>query len=361
MKLVVNLKLLPTAEQHQSLLQTMERANAACNYASALAWRQEVFGQFHLHKLVYAVIRAEFGVSAQIAVRCIAKVADAYKLDRRTRREFRPHGSVAYDDRILSYKKSDIVSIWTLAGRQAIPYQCGERQRQLLAFQQGETDLVYRDGIFYLNAVVDVEEPPLLDAHDVLGIDMGIVNIAADSDGETYSGGQINGLRKRHAKLRAKLQRKGTRAAKRLLKRRRRKESRFAAHVNHVIAKRVVLKAKDTERGIALENLQGIRDRVTVRKSQWRQHHSWAFFQLRSFIEYKARLAGVPVFLVNPRNTSRTCPACGCIDKANRPNQATFSCVRCFFAGNADTIAALNIAVLGRAAVNRPDVAALAG
>lgn len=361
MKLVVNLKLLPTAEQHQALLATMERANAACNYASAIAWQQEVFSQFHLHKLVYAAIRAEFGVSAQITVRCIAKVADAYKLDRQAQREFRPHGSIAYDDRILSYKKGDVVSIWTLLGRQTIPYQCGERQRQLLAFRQGETDLVYRNGTFYLNAVVDVEEPPLLDAPDVLGIDLGIVNIAADSDGETYSGGQVNGLRKRHAKLRAKLQQKGTHSAKRLLKRRRRQEARFAANINHTIAKRVVLKAKDTNRACSLEDLQGIRSRVTVRKSQRRQHHSWAFFQLRSFIQYKARLAGVPVFLVNPRNTSRACPACGCVDKANRPNQATFSCVQCYFAGNADTVAARNIAVLGRAAVDRPDAAALAG
>ncbi|MER3403220.1 MAG: transposase, partial [Armatimonadota bacterium] len=74
--------------------------------------------------------------------------------------------------------------------------------------------------------------------------------------------------------------------------------------------------------------------------------------QLRSFIEYKARLAGVPVVIVGPRNTSRTCPACGHVAKANRPTQAQFRCVECGFAGPADTIAARNIA--SRAVVMRP-------
>jgi len=355
MKLVVNLKLVPTIEQHESLLLTLERANNACNYASRVAWEHQTFGQFKLHKLAYRDIREQFSLSAQVTVRCIAKVADAYKLDRRAKRTFKPHGSIAYDDRILRYLKDDRVSIWTIWGRQTISYASCQRQRELLVYRKGETDLVYQDGTFYLNAFVDLEESSLLETEDVLGIDLGIVNILADSDGETYSGGQVNGLRKRHSRLRARLQKKGTPSAKRLLRKRRRKESRFARNINHVISKQVVLKAQHTNRAIALEDLQGIRSRVRVRKSQQRQHHSWAFYQLRNFIQYKARLAGVPVVLVDPRNTSRTCPACGCVDKANRVSQSRFSCVQCGFAGPADTIAAENIR---RAAVNRPDVAA---
>ena len=111
--------------------------------------------------------------------------------------------------------------------------------------------------------------------------------------------------------------------------------------------------AQDTRRGIALDDLQGIRDRITVRRAQRRRPHSGAFAQWRTFIEYKATLAGVPVVLVDPRNTSRTCPASGWIDTRNRPNQASFRCIGCGFAGPADTIAAGNIA--RRAVVNRPD------
>jgi putative transposase len=125
--------------------------------------------------------------------------------------------------------------------------------------------------------------------------------------------------------------------------------------VNHRISKQLVAKAKDTNRAIALEDLQGIRSRITVRRSQRATLHSWAFYQLRTFVEYKARRVGIPVILVDPRNTSRTCPVCGHVDKANRPNQSTFSCVFCGFAGLADHIAAINIG--RRDVVNQPIVA----
>ncbi|MBC7294072.1 MAG: IS200/IS605 family element transposase accessory protein TnpB, partial [Thermoleophilia bacterium] len=148
----------------------------------------------------------------------------------------------------------------------------------------------------------------------------------------------------RHRRLRAKLQRKGTKSAKRRLKKLAGKERRFAAHTNHTISKRIVTAVQDTGRGIALEDLSGIRDRVTARRSQRATLHSWSFLQLRQFIEYKARLVGVPVVAVDPRNTSRTCPACGYVDKRNRPNQATFSCIQCGFSGPADYIAAGTIA-----------------
>jgi IS605 OrfB family transposase len=124
---------------------------------------------------------------------------------------------------------------------------------------------------------------------------------------------------------------------------------------NHCISKKLVAKAKDTNRAIALEDLQGIRLRVTVRRKQRATLHSWAFYQLRAFVTYKAKRTGVPIFLVNPRNTSRTCPVCGHVDTANRTNQSTFCCVRCGFAGLADHIAAVNI---GRRAVVNPPIVA---
>lgn len=113
--------------------------------------------------------------------------------------------------------------------------------------------------------------------------------------------------------------------------------------MNHNLSKRIVAKAERTKRAIALEDLTHIRTRVRARRSQRATLHSWAFFQLRTFIAYKAALVGVPVHFVDPRNTSRTCPACGCIDKANRNTQASFVCTSCGLAGPADVIAAGNI------------------
>jgi putative transposase len=282
----------------------------------------------------------------------VAKVTDAYKLDRKCQRRFKPFGAITYDDRILSWKldKSE-VSIWTVNGRLRIPFQSGERQRRLLASRQGETDLVLFRGNFYLLAVCNVEEPTPQDFEDVLGVDLGIVNIATDSDGESFSGAHLNALRHRHRRLRRKLQKKGTKSAKRLLKHRRERESLFARDVNHRIGKRIVAKAQRTGRAIALEALDGIRDRIRARRHQRATLHSWAFFDLKQKIIYKAALAGVVVLGVDPRNTSRTCPSCGLVDKRNRPSQAVFQCIGCHYAGVADHIAAENIR---RAAVNRP-------
>lgn len=355
MKLTINLKLQPTPEQHAALLATIERANAACNAASDIAWEQQTFGQFALHKLAYKRLRSEFGLTAQVTVRCIAKVADAYKPDRKSKRVFRPHGSIAYDDRILRFKPGDMVSIWTLAGRQVIPFVCGEYQRRYLPFRKGEVDLVYHRGAFYLNVVCEVDEPPTNAVGDILGVDLGIVNIATDSDGTTYSGASVEQKRRIYAHRRRNLQRRGTPSAKRKLRKLSGKQRRFQRNTNHVISKAIVATAQRTGRAIALEDLTGIRGRVTARRRQRARLHNWSFFQLRSLIVYKARLAGVPVFLVDPKNTSRTCPACGCVDKANRPTQATFSCGSCGFAAPADHVAARNIAFRARAAVNQPN------
>lgn len=343
MNLTLIIKLIPTTEQYQALLETMERFNAACNAIAEVAFEHRTANKIRLQKLVYDRIRKEFGLSAQMTVRAIAKTCEAYKRDKSIKPTFKPHGAIVYDQRLLSWKGLDRVSLLTLQGRIIVPIVFGEYQVARLKRIRGQADLIYRDGTFYLAVVVDVPEPPQGTPNGFLGVDLGIKNIATDSDGEVFSGGHVNGLRHRYARLRQRLQSKGTKSAKRLLKKRRRKESRFATDVNHRIAKLLVAKAKDTGRGIALEDLTGIRERVTVRKAQRRTQHSWAFHRLRSFIEYKARIAGVPVVLVDPRNTSRTCPHCGHIDKRNRPDRDHFRCVECGFAGPADTIAAINI------------------
>ena len=352
MKLVAAIKLLPTDEQARVLEDTLKVTNRAANTISEIAWQRKSFGQYKLHKLTYYEIKDEFQLTAQVVVRTIAKVADAYKLDKKTKRTFKSLGAVAYDDRILRFHE-DAVSIWTVAGRQHISFVCAGRFREALKCRRGQSDLVFKGGKWYLFITVNVEEPSLIEPEDWLGIDLGIKNIAADSDGESYCGKQLKGLRHRYARIRSRLQTKGTKSAKRLLKKRRSKERRMARDINHQVSKKIVRKAQGTKRGISLEDLTGIRARVTVKKSQRRTVHSWSFGQLRQFVGYKAKFVGIPVLLVDPRNTSRTCPNCGHVDKRNRPAQDSFSCVSCSFAGDADTVAAENIR---RAAVNQPDV-----
>lgn len=351
MKLTAQIKLQPTPAQAAALLRTLERANAACDAISAAAWAAQTFNQYLLHRQLYQQIRAEFTLSAQMVVRCLAKVADAYKHSQSRQRRFRPRGGIAYDDRLLSWStQTTAVSIWSIEGRLAIPFVAGARQMQLLQTRQGESDLVYRRGQWYLFVTCDVAEPELLPVTDALGV----TNIATDSDGTIYSGRTITSVRYRQRRLRSKLQHKGTLAARRRLRTLAGHENCFAANVNHTISKQLVLQAKRTNRAIALENLTHIRSRVRARRPQRVVLHSWSFFQLRALIQYKARRAGIPVLLVDPANTSRTCPACGHIDKHNRRSQAAFLCVWCAYAGHADTIAAIMIG--RRAAVSRPNI-----
>jgi len=358
MRISAKIKLQPTTDQHAVLLKTLEAANAACNEISKAAWDKKIFGQFSLHKIVYCVIRDNSFLGAQMIVRAIAKVADAYKIDKKVCRTFKPHGAFPYDSRILNFniaKKE--VSIWTLNGRQHIPYQCGIRQHQLLEGKRGEADLCFIEGNFYLSVSCEVEEPTVQEFSDFLGIDLGIVNLATDSDGTIFSGKAVEDIRRKFSHRRRNLQRNGTKACKRKLKQISKKQSRYQADTNHVISKHIVRTAQDTNRGIALEDLKGIRDRGTVfRRRQRNKHANWSFSQLRLFIEYKAKLAGIRVTTVDPRNTSRTCTKCNHIDKANRKTQSLFLCLSCGHSAPADFNAALNIRA--RALVNVPMVAA---
>jgi IS605 OrfB family transposase len=354
--LIAQVQLLPTAQQALDLEATLRQANATAGVLSDVAWQRRAFRRYNLHKIAYHDIRASSGLSAQVVVRLIAKVADAYRKDRKVRREFDPLGAIAYDARILRwFPHADSVSIWTVAGRQVVPFTCGAYQRRMLGWQRGESDLVLRDGKWYLYPSVAVPEGEPNGASDVLGVDLGIVNIAYDSDGRRWAGSPLSAMRHRNRRLRRKLQRKGTKSAKRLLKKRRRKESRMARDVNHCISKKIVAKAQCTGRGIALEDLKGIGDRVKARKPQRAALKSWSFHQLGTFVTYKAALAGVPVAFVDPAFTSQECPACHHACRANRSRQARFKCVSCGLAGPADAIAALNIRDRGRVAVMRPD------
>lgn len=347
-------KLNTSKEQFDALLQTMRTFNQACNFVAAVAFKFRTANKIKLQQLVYHDIREEFGLSAQMAIRVIAKVCEVYKRDKSTMPRFDLNGAIVYDQRILSWKGIECVSVLTLKGRIKVPVLIGDYQKPYMDKIRGQVDLLLRNGVFYLAVVAEVPEPPKFSPAGVLGVDLGIVNLATDSDGIVYKGDKVDKAMRRYEILRAKLQKCGTKSAKRHLKKLSGKEKKFRRNINHVISKSLVAKAKGTGRAIALEDLKGIRDRTTVHKAQRRRHNSWGFRQLARFIEYKAALAGVPVVFVSAKDTSRTCPVCGYIDRKNRPNRDSFRCVQCGFAGPADHVAALNIAA--RAAVNQPIV-----
>ncbi|MCX5391144.1 transposase [Streptomyces sp. NBC_00094] len=383
-KIVAQVKLLPaSAYDADALAATLRACNRAANHASDVAFAKNLKRRNVLQQEVYFTLKADYDLGAQPAVRVVKKVCDAYATlkgnikagnigregsKRRVRAEakpirFREDAAQPFDDRILTWNlDARTVSIWTVAGRiKHVPFVCSDQAFELLASREGESDLVMRDGRFFLVATIDIPEPEVFEPDGFLGVDLGIVNIATTSDGEIMAGRRLNRYRQRHRDLRQKLQKKRTKSAKRVLKRVRRREARHAVNTNHIIAKQLVATAERTSRGIALEDLSGIRQRVTAKKDQRARLHSWAFAQLGGFVEYKARRAGVPVVFVDPRNTSRQCSECWHTHRTNRVDQARFVCRSCGTVMHADHNGSRNIAHRGeaawkRGAVNRPRI-----
>lgn len=402
MKQVVQVRLQVDAAQLDALARTLIACNDTANLVSAIAHRERVFRGRDLRAITYAQARQHAGLGSQVAQSCIRKVADSYTTLRANVRNgrygkpgsaqrqkveanpirFRELSAQPFDDRCLSWAHDadsatgGAVSIWTVDGRLKNVRFTGEPAQIALlrAYRSGETDLVIRRRrrgggplVAYLIATVDLPEPAVrtgehLDtAEGWIGVDMGIENIAITNDRplarelmNTYGAqapdgaagrGSVKDRRTRNRELRHKLQAKNTKSAKRLLRKRARKEARFAADVNHQISKRIVAEAERTGRGIAVEELTGIRERVRLRKPQRATHASWAFAQLGVFLTYKAARAGVPIIQVNPAYTSQCCTACGHIDRRNRTSQARFVCRDCgYTAEHADILGADNIA-----------------
>jgi putative transposase len=342
----VTCKLRVNEETAAALAATMALFNAVCNRLSAIAWETNTFRAFDLHKLAYHPVRAEFGLPAQLTVRAIAKVCDSYKADRSIQHAFGPRGAVVYDARCFKLAGGSAAELTTVHGRFRFSLAHGGKQRdQLAAGTTGEADLLFRNGSYYLAISVKTAPPPPADtSRGVLGVDLGIVELATDSEGNRYSGAAVKTVRRRVRRIRSLLQKKGTKAAKRHLKKIRQRQSRFVRNTNHCIARQLVGTAVLRQKALALENLTGIRGRASGynREMRWLLGN-WAFADLGAKIRYKAAEAGLPVVEVEPRSTSRLCSRCGYCDKANRPSQSQFHCRQCGLTLNADWNAALNI------------------
>jgi len=139
----------------------MQVFNAACTYIAQIAYEQRCASKFQLQRLLYYEVRQRFRLSAQLAIRAIAKVVEAYKRDKKTPLAFRPTGAVVHDERILSFQGLAAVSVVTVHGRMTIPMQMGDYQRVQLHRARGQADLILVDSQFFLLVTLDTpEEPP---------------------------------------------------------------------------------------------------------------------------------------------------------------------------------------------------------
>lgn len=374
--LSVSCKLQVTPEQVAKIDDLLQAFADACEYTNRIV-KPNLVNEQAMQSLVYNDVRARFGLSAQLAIHAVRRVAgnrkQALQKDKRVRK-FAPT-SANYDDRVFSFREQDwTVSLRLLSGRQRFKLIIGNYQRGLLKGQTPKTATLLKrlNGTYYINIQIDSYPGLPQETNEVLGLDLGRTDIAVSSLGDKYSGKQITEIRDHYTNLRSNLQQKaakGTRSSRRrcrqLQKRLSGREKRFQAHTNHVISYQLVQKAKINNQAIALEDLTGIRERTNQlarRKTERRRSNSWSFYQLRQFLTYKCIKFGVKLVLVNPAYTSQTCHNCLHIHpvqvKSYRSGKS-FACGHCNWSGDADLNGAKNISLLG-ASINMPGGSGLA-
>src|SRR6266508_817313 len=300
-KLTLQTQLLPVGDQSQKLSATMRAFNAAADWLAGEAFRLKTDNKVELQQLYYRQLRDDFGLSAQMAIRCIAQVCEAYGRDKSIRPRFRKYASIPYDQRLMSFKGPDRVSLLTLEGRIIVPLIMGKYQSERFNGKHGQCDLHRRkNGKWFLLVSVEAHEVAPIASTDFIGVDFGVVNLAVDSDGQMHQGDDVERTRKHYEKVKRSLQRKATkqkRGGKRPLKAKRKlkaisgRERRFKANTNHTIAKKIVVKVQP----------------------------------------------------VDPRDTSKRCPECSHVSKKNRIRRDVFLCDECEYFDHADIVGAKNI------------------
>jgi putative transposase len=339
-------KLAPTPEQRAALDATLVAFADACNFIADVARQSHSSNKVKVQQACYAEVRNRFGLSANLAIRAIARVCAALKVKSKAHSTFAPT-SIDYDQRIFSFREWDwTFSLTLLHSRQRFATAPGDYQKTRLKGKTPTSAMLVkrRDGTFFLHVQVKNPVPAPHTPTGTLGVDLGRRRVAVDSDTTVYEATAVQDLRAHYPKVRRSLQRKGTKKATRLLKRLSGREQRHMRAMNHRISKQIVATAHMTQRQIALEDLTGIRQRTRTRKPQRYCHQSWSFYQLRQFVAYKAQAAGVPVVLIDPAYTSKTCHLCG---HHGHRSRLKFLCTRCNVVMDADWNAAMNIAVAG--------------
>lgn len=362
--LTIACKIEASLEVAPKLDATLEAFANACNYINQTV-DPKLTNKPRIQGLVYAQVREQFGLSANLAIRAIARVSSNRKTAKQKGKPvqvFKP-SSVDYDARIFAFREKDwTVSLTLVSGRERFKLAIGNYQLGLLkgTTPSSATLCKRKDGSYYINIQIKSVAPDPIPQKRVIGVDFGRRDIAVTSIGDKWDGKQITDVRDRFSKVRASLQRKsskGTRSTRRrarqILQRLSGRERRYQTWLNHNISKLIVLSALQSNALIAVEDLTGIRERTNQQprsKIERRRSNSWAFFQLKMFLSYKSILYGVELIAVNPAYTSQTCAECLHIHpvrgKSYRSGK-TFKCGHCGNQSDADANGSKVIELVG--------------
>jgi IS605 OrfB family transposase len=340
-----------------ALLETFSAYTYAYNKCASWGYHNKSTNKVLNHHATYKQIREDMPEFPSALIQCARDCAcEALKATKckviPKRKEF---SAMRYNKQVITVNLiHGIATIASIAGRIKAQFSLPKVYEKYLTWTLKSSNLQYREQTkeFYLLVQVESLDPPMQDDVSILGIDRGIKNIAVCSDNTFFGASKVKNVRCKYKRLRAKLQSKGTKSAKRLLKRMSGKERRFQTDVNHCISKEIVSKPNTI---FVLEDLSGIRPSKKEGSSKGKTMNfwlsSWSFFQLEQFIEYKAEDQGKVVLKVDPAYTSQECSNCGKINKNNRRG-LRYKC-SCGLELNADLNAARNIANRGMSVVSR--------
>ena len=336
--------------QPKALRDSVDAYTKGFNYVCRFGWDNQITSRVPLHHATYTYLREEFNLPSQLAISVIGKAVEALKSAKARLKNGKKascpqskHCPIRYDARSYTLKLAkQTVSLLTTNGRVNSELHIPEYYEQYLDWDHRSADLVIRNNKVYLHIVFQSKVADPSKDGQVIGIDRGVKKLAVVSNNKFFSGTRIKEVSNKIQTLRNNLQSVGTRSAKRHLAKLRGKEQRFRKDVNHCVSKQIVdsILAGST---IVLEKLSGIRDRCKFAKKVRSQIHRWNFFQLETFLAYKAFGKGIDVLHIDPRNTSRTCSKCGHCSKSNRKSQCSFKCEACDYSLNADLNASRNI------------------
>jgi len=355
----------------QELDYTMRTFNKICQQIMDYGWKQKTWNKNKLHYGTYKMLREQYPkFSSAMLQTARDQASEILKRTIKSKRQLlnpikQPYSGIRYDKRCLSIMfDKNIISINTTFGRIKLPFKLAKYYEQYKDWIYTNAQLIRRkDKNYYINIQMYQDLPPKQKECKVLGIDLGIKKIAVTSDNAFYHSNPLKNIKGKYQKLKRDLQRKGTKSAKRLLKKISGKENRFVRNVNHCTSKKIV---NTNNTVFALENLKNIRNNTkTYNKKLNRMIGNWSFAQLQSFIQYKSERQGKSVIHIKPDYTSQQCSKCGCIEKTNRAGNI-FKCVECGFQLDADLNASRNIARIGRTdflqgLVNNPNVGIVDG
>jgi putative transposase len=369
MQRTIRLELTPSPAQADALTETSRLFTAAFNRFVELGWEAGVSNATKLHYLAYYPVRSELPtLQSNLINTARAKAAEAIKsafalrkLDLKVGMPVSDACPPRYNERTYTVDwESQTVRMSTTGGRQTIRFGVPDYNAAYTGYPVDTADLLFRHSSWWLHVVVTVPAPDVAPTDQVVGVDLGIVRPAVTSNNRFLGQRAWKAIEGKLFHLKRALQKKGTKSAKRHLKRVRGKQARFRRSNDHVLSKQIVA-AIEPGGTIVLENLTGIRKRTKIRKqtATSRRVHSWSFAQLKSFVAYKAEGRGCTVVAVDPRHTSQACSCCGHTARNNRRSRGCFVCRKCGFELHADLNAARNIAAKYHASVARRDAGGL--